>query len=112
MNGIALISGIRKDFRNDSQHAEVFITNDQAYTSKSPSFQPYEEKTPAFSIFFHVFCSAKDLPAAILADANGNGNRNVLDLAATAAFQVNTIYVNIWIIPGKRTDTPGFSICS
>ena len=110
MNCTALISGIRKDFRNGFQHAEVLITDDQAYTSKPSFFQPYEERTPAFTILFHAFRSAKDLLAAILADTNGNENRNVLDLAAPAAFQVNTIYVNIWIVPGKRTGTPGFNM--
>ena len=110
INDTALISGIRKDFRNGFQHAEVLITDDQVYTSKPPFFQPYEDRTPAFTILFHAFRSAKDLPAAILADANGNENRNVLDLAAPAAFQVNTIYVNIRIFPGKRTGTPGLDM--
>ena len=86
------------------------ITDDQAYTSKPTLFQPYEERMPAFTILFHAFRSAKNLPAAILADANGNKNRNILDLAAPTAFQVNTIYVDIWIIPGKRTGTPGFDM--
>ena len=52
----------------------------------------------------------RDLPAAILADANGNKNRNILDLASPAAFQVNTIYGNIGIVPGKRSGTPGFDM--
>lgn len=106
MNSTALISGLRKDFRNGLQHTEIFITDGQTYASKPSFFQPYKERTPALTILFHAFRSAKDLPTAILADANGNGNRNVLDLAPSAAFQVNTIYVNIRIIPGKRMGTP------
>ena len=42
--------------------------------------------------------------------ANGNENRNVLDLATPATFQVNIIYVNTGIVPGKRTSTPGFDM--
>ena len=110
MNCTALISGIWKDFRNGFQHAKVLITDNQAYTSKPTLFQPYKERTPTFTILFHAFRSAKNLPAAILADANGNENRNVLDLAAPAAFQVNTIYINIRIVLGKRTGTPGFNM--
>ena len=94
MNRTALISGIRKDFRNGFKHTEILIADGQTYTSKSAFFQPYEERTPAFTLLFHPFRSAKDFPAAILADANGNENRNVLDLAAPTTFQVNTIYVN------------------
>lgn len=110
MNRTALISGIRKDFRNGFEHTEILIADDQTYTSNPAFFQPYEERTPAFTILFHPFRSAKDFPAAILTDANGNENRNVLDLAAPTTFQVNTIYVNIGIIPGKRTDIPSFNM--
>ena len=110
MNRTALISGIWKDFRNSFKHAEILIADDQTYTSKPAFFQPYEERTPAFTILFHPFRSAKDFPAAILTNANGNENRNILDLAAPTTFQVNTIYVNIGIVPGKRTGTPGFNM--
>ncbi len=110
MNRTALISGIWKDFWNSFKHAEILIADDQTYTSKPAFFQPYEERTPAFTILFHSFPSAKNFPAAILADANDNENRNVLDLAAPTTFQVNTIYVNIGIVPGKRTGTPGFNM--
>lgn len=102
MNRTALISGIRKDFRNGFKHAGALISDDQTYTSKPAFFQLYEERTPAFTILFHPFRSAKDFPAAILTDANGNENRNVLDLAAPTTFQVNTIYVNIGIVPSPR----------
>ena len=110
MNRTALISGIWKDFWNSFKHAEILIADDQTYTSKPAFFQPYEERTPAFTILFHPFRSAKDLPAAILADANGNENRNVLDLTTPTTFQVNTIYINIGIVPGKREYSGAFSI--
>ena len=110
MNRTALISGIQIDFRNSFKHAEILIANDQTYTRKPAFFQPYEERTPAFTILFHAFCSAKDFPTAILTDTDGNKNKNILDLAASAAFQINTIYVNIGIVPGKRTGTPGFDM--
>lgn len=86
MNCTALISGSRKDFWNGFKHTEILIADDQAYTSKSAFFQSYEERTPAFMIFFHPFHSAKDFLAAILTDANGNKNRNVPDLAAPTTF--------------------------
>ena len=106
----ALVSGIRKDFRNGLQHTKIFITDDQSYTGKPSFFQPYKERAPAFAIFFHSFSSTKDFTAAILADTDCNQNGNILDLAAPAAFQVNTIYINIRIVLGKRTGTPGFNM--
>ena len=86
MNCTALISGNQKDFRNGFKHAEILITDDQTYTSKPAFFQLYEERTLAFTILFHPFRSAKDLPAAILTDTNNKENRNVLDLTAPTAF--------------------------
>ena len=110
MNRTALIFGIRKDFWNGFQNAEIFIAYDQTYTSKPALFQTYKERTPAFTILFHAFRRAKDLSAATLADANGNKNRNILDLASPAAFQVSTIYGNIGIVPVKRSGTSGFDM--
>ena len=110
MYGATLISSIWKDFRNGLQHTKIFITDDQTYTSKSACFQPYEERTPALTILFHALSSTEDFTAAILADADCNQNRNILDLAAPAALQVDTIYINIGIFPGKRTGTPGFDM--
>src|SRR5699024_6459685 len=106
----ALVSGIRKDFRNGLKHTEIFITDNQAHTGKPSFFQPYKERAPAFAIFFHSFSSSEDFTAAILADADSNQNGNILNLTAPAAFQVDTIYINIGIFPGKRTCTPGFDM--
>lgn len=105
----ALVSGIWKDFWDGLQHTKIFITNDQAYTSKLALFQSYKERT-AFTIPFHALSSTKDFTAAILADTDCNQGGNILDLTAPAAFQVNTIHINIRIVPGKRMGTP--SICS
>ena len=74
---------------------------------------------PLFRIDFSISDSLKivrksvliyETIIVILTDANGNKNRNVLNLTAPAAFQVNTIYVNIGIVPGKRTGTSGFDM--
>ena len=72
MNRTALISGIRKDFRNGFKHTEILIANDQTYTVKPAFLQPHKERTLAFMILFHSLRSIKDFPAAILANANGN----------------------------------------
>lgn len=62
-------------------------------TQVSWRFSAIRRKNASFTILFHAFSSAKDLQVAILTDTNGNENRNVLELAALATFQVNTIYV-------------------
>ena len=72
MYGIALVSGIWEDFRNGFQHPQIFITDNQAYTGKPAFLQPYKERTPALTILFHTFSSAKNFTASILADADCN----------------------------------------
>lgn len=72
MYGTSLISGIRENFRNSFQHPQIFITDDQTYTGKPAFLQPYKERTPALTILFHAFCSAKNFAAAILTDADCN----------------------------------------
>lgn len=97
----ALISSIRKDFRDGLQHTEIFIADDRTYTSKPPFFQPYKERTPALTILFHAFSSTEDFTASTLANTNCNQNGNILDLTTPAEFQVNAIYINIGIFPIK-----------
>ena len=71
------------------------------------SFSYKKERAPASTIFFHVLSSSKDLPVAIVADANGNENKNILDPATPTMLQVNTIYINIGIVPTRQTGTWG-----
>ena len=86
MNRTTLLSGIWKGFQNGLKHSEILITDNQTYISNLAFLQAYKERTPDFTILFHSFRSAKDFPAAILTDTNGNENRNVLDLTSPAAF--------------------------
>ena len=109
-NPILYLFGIRKDFRNSFKHAEILVANDQSNTSKPAFFQPYEERSPAFTILFHPFYSAKDFPTFILTNTDGSKDRNILDFAVPATFRVNAIYINIRIVSEKRADTPGFDM--
>ena len=95
MNGTALISGIRKDFRVGFKHAEIIISNNQTYSGQLAFFQPHKERTPAFTILFHTFLSANDLLAAALTDANSNKDRKTLDPTDPTTLQVDNIYINI-----------------
>lgn len=58
---------------------------------------------------FHTFISVKNLTTSILNDTDYNLNGKILDLL-TAAFQVNTIYITIGLVPKKRADTSDFDI--
>ena len=72
MNGTALISGIRKEFRDGFKHTKILIAKDQTYTGKIAFFEPYKEGASAFMLLFLALSSAKNLPVATLTDANGN----------------------------------------
>ena len=57
-------------------------------------------------IIFHAFSSTRDFTSSILADTDCNQDGNILNLTTPAVFQVDAIYINIGIFPGKRTGTP------
>ena len=65
---------------------------------------PMIRRTPALTILFHAFRSTNNFTASILADTDCNQDGNILDLTTPATFQINTIHINIGIIPGKRTE--------
>ena len=64
----------------------------------------------AFLVFFHAFCCTDNLTAANDIHADNNKDRNILNFAAPATFQVETINIDIWIAAGQRTCTPGFDM--
>lgn len=72
MNGTALITGIREDFRYGLQHAEIFISNHEADTFKATFLEPYKKGTPAVFILFHAFGSTDNLTAAVFIYTDGN----------------------------------------
>ena len=106
MNRTALVFSFWIDFTKRLQHTETFVTNDEADTCETAFFKVDEEVFPAFFVFFHAFCSAYDLAITIMINTYGDKDGNVLDLAASAAFQKNAIHINIWIITTKRSGAP------
>lgn len=110
MHGTTLIARIRKHLRDRFQHTQVLIPNDETHAGKSPLFKPYKEREPAFLIFFHAFRRSDDLTAAIFIDTNGHKDRDILYLAALAALEIDSVYIDIWISAGKRPGTPLFDI--
>ena len=46
----------------------------------------------------------------LLLDSDSDENRDVLDFAAPAAFQIHTIYVDIGVLAGKWTAMPFFDV--
>ena len=109
MYDAALVSGIRKDFRNGLKHAKRLITYDQTYTSKPELFQPCKEKRQLSQSSFTPSAALR-ISRQHPADANGNNDGNIPELAAQAAFEINAIHVNIGIVPVNQTDTPGFDM--
>ena len=108
MNSTTLITGIREDLGYGLQHTEILITDDEADTIKPTFPEPYEEGAPAVFIFFHALSSADNFSAAVFIDADSNENRNILNLTAPTAFEINSVNIDIRILAGKRTGAPLF----
>lgn len=105
MYGTTLIARIREHLWDRFQHTQVFIPNDETHAGKSPFFMPYKEREPAFLIFFYAFRRSDDLTAAIFIDTDGHKDRDILYLAAPAALEIDTVYIDIRISAEKQTGT-------
>lgn len=105
-----LVTGIRERFWYGLQHAQVLIADDKTHSYKAALFEPYKERTPAFTVVFHAFSCTDDLTAAIIADTDCNENGDILDFSAPAAFQVDSIYINIRIFTDEGACAPGFNM--
>lgn len=106
----ALIFRFRKYIGNGFQHTKALITNDSSDSCKAPLFKPDKEVMPAFKIFLHAFCSADNLAIAVCRYADRNKDGHVLHCAAPAAFQVNTVNINVCVFTGQFSAAPGFDM--
>ena len=78
----------------------------QEKMSKTPFFEPDEEAAPALVVFLHAFGLAEDLAITVLIDADRDKDRDVLDFAVPAAFQVDAINIDISVFAGERAAPP------
>ena len=65
---------------------------------------------PAFKIFLHAFCGSDDLAIPVCRYADSNKDGHVLHFAAPAAFQVNTVNINVCVFTGQFSAAPGFDV--
>lgn len=64
----------------------------------------------AFLILFHPLRSTDDFTAAVFIDPDSHKDRDILYLAAPAALEIDTVYIDIRISAGKRVGTPLFDM--
>ena len=105
-----LIFCSRKYISNGFRHTKALITNDLPDSCKAPLFKPDKEVMPAFKIFLHAFCGADDLAIAVCRYADSNKDGHILYFAAPAAFQVNTVNINVCVFTGLFSAVPGFDM--
>ena len=102
MYSASLIACIRKNFRDAFQHAEAFVSNDEANALQTSFFEPDKEVFPAFMILFHAFSGAENLAETFIVYADCHKDGYILDFSAPTAFKVYSIYINVGVFFGNR----------
>ncbi len=106
MDNAALVFRVRKNLMDRLQHTAIPVTDDEPDAGKAPFFEPDKEVVPALVVFLHAFGSTEDLAITVLIDADRDKYGDVLDFAAPAALQVNTVYIDIGVFAGERAAAP------
>ena len=77
---------------------------------RSRSLSQIKKLCQLSKIFLHAFCSADDLAVAVCRYADSNKDGHVLHFAAPAAFQINTVNINVCVFTGQFSAAPGFDM--
>ncbi len=96
MNGASLVTGIREHLRNGLQHTRRFLSPMISLAPESPRSLSHTKNERQLSLSsFHSFCCADDLtePATIYANSHKDGD--IPDLTTPAAFEIDTVYIDI-----------------
>lgn len=110
MHGTTLVFRLRKDLCHGVAHAEALVSDNEFYAVKSAFFEPYKEAFPAFGILLHALRRADDLSATVLVYADGDQNANIFKLSAPVALEVNSIHIDIRVLPGQLAVAPFLNV--
>ena len=70
---------------------------------KTPLFKPDKKGMPTLMVFFHPLRCAKNLPITGAVYSYRYQNRDIANLAAPTAFEIDPVNVNIGIFTAERT---------
>ena len=102
MHCAALVFGVRKHLAHGLQHPYALVTNDELHAVQAASAEPLEETDPAGLVLFHALGSAQNLTKTVLIHGNRHQNSNIFILSAPVAAQVDTVHLDVWIVPALR----------
>ena len=98
MYNAALIFRMRKHLADCFDHSQGFIADDQTGIFKTTLFQPDKEVFPTLEIFLQAFCCTYDLAVSVAGNSNGYEDGDIFVFFTPAAFQEDTININIRIV--------------
>lgn len=88
------------------QEAGVPVAYGQAHAFQTPFQKSADERLPARGVLLHALIDADDLTPPVVAHADGDQHRHVLDAAAPAAFQPDAVHEHIRERPLQRPVPP------
>ena len=99
MHRAALVFGVREHLAHGLQHPHALVADDELHAVQASTTQPLKEADPAGLVLFHAFGSAQNLTKTVLIHGDRHQNRHIFILSAPVAAQVDTVHVDIRIVP-------------
>ena len=102
MHRAALVFGVREHLAHGLQHPHALVADDELHAIQAASAEPLEEADPTGLVLLHALGSAQNFtkPALIYGDCHQNSN--IFVLSAPVAAQVDTVHVDVWIVPALQ----------
>ena len=102
MHRAALVFGVREHLTHGLQHPHALVADDELHAIQAASAEPLEEADPTGLVLLHALGSAQNFtkPALIYGDCHQNSN--IFVLSAPVAAQVDTVHVDVWIVPALQ----------
>ena len=96
MNHAALITRFREHLIERFKHSEVLVTYKESDSLKTTLFKPDKKGMPTLMVFFHLLRCAKNLPITGAVYSYRYQNRDIANLAAPTAFEIDVLDWKNW----------------
>ena len=106
VHGAAPVGGLREHLRDRADHAGRLVADDHPHAVKASGPQPGQEFPPALRGLGEALGGADDLAVAVVVDADGHHDGDVLVGASPAALQVYAVDVDVGVGALERAVPP------
>lgn len=110
MHGAALPEGVRKELEERGNQAETLVADEEPGSGEPTLLHVPHEVNPGGLVLLGTLHDAENLAEAVLIDANGDQDADVLYLAAPGALKPDPVEEDVGVSPADRSVAPLFDL--